>query len=343
MNFRLKLLSIATITLLAIFLASTGYKITKSTIPTKIQILNATEDQKKKEFIERSSFLFNNWKKGNKKIYKTPQEEKYRFGIFTANLIEIQQLQNLNLTYQVALNQFSDLTEQEFIAEHTGFSNKFIKKSYEESSSGAAALPDRIDWRENGIVSPVKNQGETDSSWAFSAAQTLESALALKTKKLVVYSEEELANYVRRQKEALGTSTGTMAEAFTTYANKNCQLRGFNQENPFKIKKIIDIDEDEDSLALAVAQQPVSVAIEANLIRHYYKGVFDNPNCGSNLNHGVVVVGYEQKTKKGDYWVVKNSWGSRWGENGYIRIRKGGRKDGGVCGIALQAAYLHLE
>lgn len=98
--------------------------------------------------------------------------------------------------------------------------------------------------------------------------------------------------------------------------------------------------DDQYALKQAVANQPVSVAVEAGQ-RHfqfYSGGVFD-ANCGDDLDHGVLVVGYDESEEEGPYWIVKNSWGPFWGENGYIRIRRDDSHTEGLCGIAHMAAF----
>jgi C1A family cysteine protease len=90
----------------------------------------------------------------------------------------------------------------------------------------------------------------------------------------------------------------------------------------------------------AVAVNPVSIAIEADEIMDYSWGVFNDGSCGTNLDHGVLMVGYTvYQPKKLDYWIVKNSWGMDWGENGYIRFAKDEKKPVNVCGIMIESEY----
>ena len=93
-------------------------------------------------------------------------------------------------------------------------------------------------------------------------------------------------------------------------------------------------------LLTAIAQQPVSVAIAANAIQFYTKGVFSNKFCGTGLNHGVTAIGYgHDTTSNKDYWLVRNSWGSTWGENGYIQMDRAIQPTTGICGICMAASY----
>ena len=107
-----------------------------------------------------------------------------------------------------------------------------------------------------------------------------------------------------------------------------------------KIESYKDIiQNNEKILKRVVAQQPVSVAIQANLLsfRYYSSGIYSDQNCGNNIDHGVLIIGYGyDDTYDMDYWTIKNSWGSDWGENGYIRIQRNINNSSGLCGIALQ-------
>jgi len=106
------------------------------------------------------------------------------------------------------------------------------------------------------------------------------------------------------------------------------------------VVKHTDVDQTEDALEAAVAQQPVSVAIEADqaVFQHYTSGILTNDACGSTLDHGVLAVGYGEENGQ-KYWKVKNSWGTTFGEDGYIRIAKGKASDGGECGIRKMASF----
>ena len=214
-------------------------------------------------------------------------------------------------------------------------------------------LPESVDWRMSGAVTPVKNQGQCGSCWAFSATGAMEGAIAIGTGKLVSLSEQELVNCV---KEDHGCYGGSMDDAFE-YARQHaicteiekpymaysetCPL-SYECDEAVLFNSCVDIQEsNQEQLKEAVSQGPVSVAIQANnaIFQHYNGGIITDKSCGTQLDHGVLVIGYGEDTGQ-KYWLVKNSWGADWGEDGYVRIgRTDSDEDPGVCGIAIQASF----
>ena len=213
------------------------------------------------------------------------------------------------------------------------------------------APPAAVDWVTKGGVTAVKNQGRCGSCWAFSTTGSTEGAYFAATGKLVSLSEEDL---VQCDTVDAGCQGGLMDNGFT-FIEKNgvaaeeaypyisgTGIRGMCSKDKESAKVVTvtgftDVPhEDEVALLSAVAQQPVSIAIEADksVFQMYKSGVLDNKGCGTKLDHGVLVVGYGTDNGK-DYWKVKNSWGPTWGEAGYIRFIRGSNQ----CGIASQASY----
>ncbi|XP_035211228.1 cathepsin L1-like isoform X1 [Stegodyphus dumicola] len=256
--------------------------------------------------------------------------------------------------YRKGLNEFADLSHEEFVQTMNGFKGTKLN----ESSStfippSNVDLPDTVDWRQEGLVTGVKNQGHCGSCWAFSATGSLEGQHKKKTGELVSLSEQNLMDCSRPEGNK-GCEGGLMSRAFK-YIKKN---GGIDTEESypytaedgtcdFKISNVgatctgyVKIPSgDENALQNAVATVgPISVAIDASQrsFHLYSGGIYDEPNCSSQLlDHGVLAIGYG--TEDGtDYWLVKNSWGISWGENGYIKMS---RNKNNQCGIATKASY----
>jgi C1A family cysteine protease len=207
-----------------------------------------------------------------------------------------------------------------------------------------------VDWVAKGAVSPVKDQGQCGSCWAFSAVGSIEGAHQIAGNPLTQFSEQQLVSCSTSYGN-LGCNGGLMDSAFQ-YVEKNglctetdypytaksdfLHCRASSCATAVKITGYTDVKSlDESALLAAATAAPVSVAIEADtqVFQLYSGGVFDNARCGTQLDHGVLVVGYGTDTK--DYWKVKNSWGSSWGESGYIRMVRGKN----MCGINTQPSF----
>jgi len=197
----------------------------------------------------------------------------------------------------------------------------------------------------------VKNQQQCGSCWSFSTTGSVEGAWALAGNPLVSLSEQQLVDCSTAQGNQ-GCNGGLMDQAFqfiisnggicseasypyTATGPNTCQT---TCENVAHISSYADVATgDENQLKAAVAVQPVSVAIEADqqVFQLYSSGVLTDSGCGTQLDHGVLVVGYGTDASAGPYWKVKNSWGASWGENGYIRIARGTNE----CGVATEPSY----
>jgi C1A family cysteine protease len=197
-----------------------------------------------------------------------------------------------------------------------------------------------VDWRPKGVVTPVKNQGVCRSDWAFSATGALEGRVAIKTGTLYDFSEQELVDCSTKFGNR-GCNGGHPADAFRymmdagltaqssyRYTARDGTCKKASPITGSRISRIVEIPHgDEEALASRVRQQPVSAEMNADALPHYSGGVFHGP-CGTQLNHAVLIVGYSD-----EYWIIKNSWGTSWGEQGYFRLARGKN----VCGIANSA------
>merc|ERR1711972_482614 len=213
-------------------------------------------------------------------------------------------------------------------------------------------LADSVDWTTKGAVTPVKNQGQCGSCWSFSTTGALEGAWEIATGKLVSLSEQQ---FVDCDKVDSGCSGGLMDNAFQ-YAEKNaiCTEESYSYTGRGGTCKASSCTvgipnggvtgfkdvakNDMQALMEAVTQQPVSIAIEADKssFQLYRSGILSSL-CGTSLDHGVLLVGYGSDSGK-DYWKVKNSWGTTYGENGYVRLLRG-KGGSGECGLLSQPSY----
>ena len=271
-----------------------------------------------------------------------------------------------NLTYTLGHNAYSAMNSEEF-AELMRFGyNREIISSMGQAASmsyGSVGAPASVDWRTKGAVTPVKDQGQCGSCWSFSTTGALEGIYAIKNSNLVSFSEQQLVDcdYIRAGGTSLGCNGGDMGSAMdwigknnglcteqaypyfsgTTKTNGACQ-KSCSVVPGSDVSKTVSVGANSDSAMMtALAQQPVSVAIEADQssFQLYKSGVFSG-SCGTNLDHGVLLVGYGTMTG-GDYYILKNSWANTWGDHGYMYLGKGSQYNGGKgqCGVLMQGVY----
>ncbi|KAK4772335.1 hypothetical protein SAY86_014110 [Trapa natans] len=308
--------------------------------------------------------MYVSWLLKHGKAYANSLEERERrFDIFKDNLRFIDEHNSAapNRSYRLGLNKFADLTNEEYRAVFLGTRSDPKRRVMKARVAGSRYavragdhLPVAVDWRTRGAVNPVKNQGSCGSCWAFSTVAAVEGINQIVTGELISLSEQELVDCDRRYNS--GCSGGLMDYAFQFIISNG----GMDTELDYPYNgvdercdrsrvnsKVVSIDgyedvppSDEKALKKAVAHQPVSVAIEASgrAFQLYESGVFTG-ECGSQLDHGVVVVGYG--TEDGvDYWMVRNSWGPDWGEEGYIKMERNVKGYcSGKCGIAAMPSY----
>ncbi|XP_022847739.1 senescence-specific cysteine protease SAG39-like [Olea europaea var. sylvestris] len=290
--------------------------------------------------------------------YKDSAEKAMRYKIFRENVEYIETFNKAGTrAYELGINQFADLTNKEFQASRNGYKMSPFLKSPKVSSfryENMTAVPSSMDWRKKGAVTGVKDQGQCGCCWAFSAVAATEGINQLSSGKLISLSEQELVDC--DTSEDMGCNGGLMDNAFqfiiknhglTTESNypyagtdDTCNNKK-ESSHAAKITGYEDVPANSESALLkAVAKQPVSVAIDASGsdFQFYKSGVFTG-ECGTDLDHGVTAVGYGTASDGTKYWLVKNSWGTSWGENGYIRMQRDIDAEEGLCGIAMQASY----
>jgi len=276
----------------------------------------------------------------------------YRYTVFKANMDKIYLANKQKHTYTLGMNEMGDMTHAEFKATKMGY-NK-IDRSYARKMNSAGphdniVAPATVDWRSKGAVTPIKNQQQCGSCWAFSTTGSTEGAVQIATGKLISLSEQQLVDCSQAQGNQ-GCEGGLMDQAFqyiisnngiTTEANYayTAQDGTCNSTAAAAVAATITGYTDvtsgsETALIAAVAVGPVSVAIEADqaCFQFYSSGILNDPSCGINLDHGVLAVGYD--TTQG-YWIVKISWGTSWGMDGYVLIAQGMDE----CGINTEPSY----
>eukprot|EP00850_Spirogloea_muscicola_P010709 SM000064S19731 [mRNA] locus=s64:120221:123078:- [translate_table: standard] len=304
------------------------------------------------------SNFYSLWVNLNKPSGYSAHHRQLRLANFADNLEFIVDHNGQGKSYHLGVNQFADLTHDEFKATHLGLrldaGNTALRLGGGRPFSHAnVQAPPEVDWKAKGAVTDVKNQMQCGSCWAFSTTGSVEGINKIVTGELLSLSEQELVDCDKARD--MGCQGGLMDFAFEfiiqnggldtekdypyTAVNGQCDLERENSH----VVTIDDFEDvphnDEASLKKAVAAQPISVAIEADQrqFQFYAGGIFDD-ECGTQLDHGVLIVGYGVDNAT-DYWTVKNSWGSAWGDHGYIRLRRNVQDNQGLCGIAMQASY----
>jgi len=307
---------------------------------------------------------FDNWAKQHDIQFTSDGHYRDVLGKWLSNDRHIDTINGKNLTYTLAHNQFSGMDSDEFKKY-----NQLVPLNAEsvpplnQQQQYQTTLPDSVDWVSNGAVTPVKNQGQCGSCWSFSTTGALEGVYYIMFNALTSFSEQQLVdcdNYKHGGKDH-GCNGGLMDNAFswissngglcdesaypytsgTTMSAGTCMTSCNNVENS-RIRSFTDVPVKSDlSMMTALSKQPISVAIEADQkdFQLYSSGVFTG-KCGTNLDHGVLVVGYGTDSST-DYYTIKNSWGTSWGMNGYINIGRGEEYNNGQgqCGVLLQASY----
>jgi len=301
---------------------------------------------------EEYQFLFSKFMTQYNKVYDE-QTFFYRYTVFKANMDKIYLANSQKHSYTLAMNAMGDMTHDEFKSVKLGYnrvSRPFIRsRNSDGPHNDVSAAPATVDWRAKGAVTPVKDQGQCGSCWAFSATGAIEGAAAIASGKLVSISEQQLVDCSSSYGN-LGCQGGLMDSAFeyvihngglTSEANYKYTAKDGKCDTKKAADKYTTITGYTDVQAMsdtaltnAVAIGPVSVAVEADqaCFQFYSSGILKDRSCGTQLDHGVLAVGYDSKQ---GYWIVKNSWGASWGMDGYILIGQGLDE----CGINMEPSY----
>jgi C1A family cysteine protease len=268
------------------------------------------------------------------------EQEEHRFSVFQANLVQARKMGDLNPLATFGVNEFTDLTAAEFKRYHNAERYyKLVNASDVSASEGlASSAGKKIDWRSKGAVTAVKNQGQCGSCWAFSATGNIEGQWFIKNRELVSLSEQDLVSCDTTCEACNG---GLMDYAFEWLVSKRsgeiateesypyasasgsapaCKASG--HKNGAKITGHRNIAHNEAAIADELyANGPVSIGVDATSWQSYTGGILTN--CISQaVDHGVLAVGFDDEYST-PYWIIKNSWAASWGEEGYIRVKKG--------------------
>ncbi|RVW39104.1 hypothetical protein VitviT2T_019508 [Vitis vinifera] len=294
------------------------------------------------------------------KEYSSREEYVHRLGIFAKNMVRAAEHQALDPTALHGVTPFSDLSEEEFERMFTGVVGRpHMKGGVAETAAALEVdgLPESFDWREKGAVTEVKMQGTCGSCWAFSTTGAVEGAHFISTKKLLTLSEQQLVDCDHmcdiRDKTACdsGCEGGLMTNAYKylieaggleeessyPYTGKHGECKFKPDRVAVRVVNFTEVPINENQIAAnLVCHGPLAVGLNAIFMQTYIGGVSCPLICPKRwINHGVLLVGYGAKGYSilrfgyKPYWIIKNSWGKRWGEHGYYRLCRGH----GMCGM----------
>lgn len=288
-------------------------------------------------------------------FYTSDEEYEHRLAIFAENLAKVNHVNSQGLSYELELNRFADLTFYEFkqlyLIEDPQNCSATTGGNYHNSGK---KLPSAIDWRDKGVVTPVKNQGSCGSCWTFSTTGCVEAHHAIVNSQLISLSEQQLVDCAQAFNNH-GCEGGLPSQAFEyiyynggiesekdyPYTGKDGSCHFNKSKVAATVSGVVNISKGaEGDIVDAVGTVgPVSIAFDVTAhFQLYKKGVYTGLFChqtASHVNHAVLAVGYNTTESGQPYWIVKNSWGSEWGMDGYFWIERGKN----TCGLAECASY----
>jgi C1A family cysteine protease len=298
--------------------------------------------------ISTNDLEFLNFIAQHSKSYNTIEEYNLRLAHWTNTNNFINEETNKGLNFKLGHNKFSDWSRTEYTAQLGYLRQQEATEAQTMVALSADALPASVNWVTNGAVNPIQDQGQCGSCWSFSSCCAMEGIDQITNGTLRKFSEQQLVSCVRL---CFGCNGGNFNTVFGSYAKKNAMYSedswpysATNGEctppssgvTNFNTSGLITVTvESELALKTQLSIQPVSIAIQADqrVFQAYRSGVFDSAECGTALDHAVTLVGYGTEGGQ-DYYLMRNSWGSSWGESGYMKMAMTG--DGpGICGVQM--------
>ncbi|XP_031129880.1 ervatamin-B-like [Ipomoea triloba] len=323
-------------------------------------LLGAWESLATARTFEKTSLFLSHqrWMTLHGRTYKDEAEKEKRFYIFKENVKFIEDFNKAgNRSYKLGTNKFTDLTKEEFRATLLNKEKSLRPKTLQPAfflNESLDQAPNSLDWREQGAVTDIKDQGNCGCCWAFAVVAAVEGLTKIKTGQLISLSEQQLLDCdltsdgcgggIRTEAfQFIKDNGGLVTESDYPYegAQESCNTQNLGTPAA-TISGYQEVAPTESALLAAVTNQPVSVGITigGDVFQHYKTGVFtgDEGDCGSGYRHAVTIIGYGTSDDGEDYWLVKNSWGNSWGESGYMKMARGINEDG-VCQVNTRASY----
>nr|AKO90284.1 cathepsin O [Tigriopus japonicus] len=285
------------------------------------------------------------------KKYASIGERQSRYNIFKQNVAKIQQHNLSGKSWTESITQFADMTHEEFVSQRlNGYVNmkkEGVSAAKTQQHIDISALPESVDWREKGAVTDVKDQGSCGSCWAFASVESIESYVAINNGTLMELSAQQITSCTPNELQCGGTGGcqgsipqlgwtfvqlfGLVSEADWPYQSGSNGATGdcndssdMNKAVTVRGYELLPRNDYNAILNHLATVGPLAVAVDASFWGFYGGGVFDGCPYDSNIaiNHAVQMVGYGTDPDEGDYWIVRNSWGPSWGEDGYIRLKR---------------------
>jgi len=283
----------------------------------------------------------------------SPSEIPKKFGAFMANKAEISRLsadaRSRGLNTKFGYTKFSDLTAEEFKLYYLGYkaNDQTTTKTRSQWENVNVALPDSLDWRKKGAVTAVKDQGQCGSCWAFSATEGVESGWFISGHKIPTLAPQQVVDCDTTDQ---GCNGGDLPTAFAYIQGAGMEPESdypytaedgtCNYDQSDVVAKITGFQyatqsQNETAMQAAmITNGPLSVCVDASSWQNYDGGIITS--CGDSLDHCVQIVGWASDNSGTPYWIVRNSWNTDWGIDGYLYVERNQDE----CGIAEEATYV---